>query len=238
MATNQQKLQSTVETHAPSQSFLEEFQHFHLSVKQKLWSVDYFYNQIVELKPEVLYQQQETRGSTLVLKDPYINKEGFGLYANAILDGFLMNAMAVLDTLAHEIKILYTFQHVPQKVYIHTIKGKLAREYPSCTLTGYLSSELAKPWFDLFATYRHCTTHESLVGSNVRYDETLITGELQQAFITLPDDPGDRPFTYRRNRELKSYCIKIRGRVTELVRHSYYLIIQDIKVAHNILPIP
>ncbi|GAH44156.1 unnamed protein product, partial [marine sediment metagenome] len=227
-----------VQAHAPSQPFLEEFQHFNLSVKQKMWSVDYFHNQINELKPEVLYQQQRTRGSTLVLREPYINKEGFGLYANLVLDGFLMNAMAALDTLAHEIRVLYTFQPVPQDVYIRSIKQRLEDQHPYCTLTKYLSDELTKPWFDPFANYRHCTTHESLVGSNVRYDEALITGDRGQAFITLPDDPRNRPFTYSRNRELKSYCVKIRGSVTDLVRHSYYCIIQDIRVAQNILPIP
>ena len=235
-ATNQERLHSIVQAHATSQPFFEEFQHFHLSVKQKLWSVDYFYDQITKLKPEVLYQQQRARGSTLVL-DQYTDKEGFGLYANLILDGFLMNTMAALDTLAHEIKVLYKFDPVPRKVYIHTIKGKLEREHPYRALTNYLSSELAKPWFDPFATYRHCTTHESLVGANIRYDETLITGELQQAFITLPDDPRSKPFTYGRNRELKSYCDKVRRSVIKMVRHSYYCIFQDIKAAHNILPI-
>lgn len=238
MATNQQRLKSIVQAHAPSQLFLEEFQHFNLSVKQKLWSVDYFYEQINELKPEVLFQLQRTRESTVVLQKPYIDKEGFGLYANLILDGFLMNAMAVLDTLAHEIKVLYTFQPPLQDVYIKAIKKKLKRQHPYCNLTKYLSDESVKPWFDSFTEYRHCTTHESLVGSNVNYDEALITGEVRQASITLPDNPHNRPFTYVHRRELKSYCIKIRRNVNDLVRHSYYCIIQDIRVAQNILPIP
>lgn len=237
MATNQRRLQSIVQTHAPNQPFLEEFQHFHLSVKQKLWSVDYFQDRIDELKPEVLYQQQGTRGNVLMLGQ-YPDKEGFGLYANLILDGFLMNAMATLDTLAHEIKILYTFHPVPRKAYIHTIKQKLQSQHQYKALTKYLSGELAKPWFNLLATYRHCTTHESLVGSNIRSDEALITGDIQQAIITLPDDPRNRPLTYRRNRELKSYCVKTRKSVTDLVRHSYYYIVQDIRAAHNTLPIP
>ena len=239
MATNQQRLQSIVQAHAPNQLLLEDFQHFHLSVKQKLWSVDYFHNQISELRPEVLYQQQQTRGSTLVLKEPYINKEGFGLYANLILDGFLMNAMAALDTLAHEIKVLYLFQPMPQDVYIRAIKQRLRREHPFCSLTQYLAGELTKPWFDPFANYRHCTTHESLVTSNVSYGETLITGDPQQpAFITLADDPRIRPCTYNLKRELKSYCVKIRNNVADLVRHSYHCVIQDIRAASNTLPIP
>lgn len=237
MATNQRRLQSIVQTHAQSQPFLEEFQHFHLSVKQKLWSVDYFRDRINELKPEMLYQQQGTEGNILMLGQS-LDKERFGLYANLILDGFLMNTMAALDTLAHEIKILYTFNPALRKIYIRIVEQKLKDQHPNQVLTKHLSRELAKPWFKTLAEYRHCTTHESLVGSNVRFDEALITGDIQQAIIPLPDDPRNRPFTYRRNRELKSYCVKTRNSVNDLVRHSYYCIIQDIKAAHNTLPIP
>lgn len=236
MARNEHRLQSIVQTHTPSQPFLEEFQHFHLSVKQKLWSVDYFQDNIAELRPEVLYQQKQTRKDMLV-GGLHTDKEGFGLYANLILDGFLMNAMATLDTLAHEIEVLYTFHRVPSRVSMHTIERDLKAQHSYRALTKYLSAELVKPWYNLLATYRHCTTHESLVGSNVTYDEALITGYNQHAFITLPDDPRNRPFTYRRNRELKSYCFKTRRIVTDLVSHSYHYIMEDIKAAHNTLPI-
>ena len=237
MATNQSRLQSIVKTHATNQTFREEFQHFHLSVQQKLWSVDYFRERIKELEPEVLYKPKGSQENILMV-DQYQDKEWFGLYANLILDGFLMNTMAALDTLAHEIKLLYTFPPLRPRIYIHTIEQKLTSHHPSKSLTTYLSTELARPWFNTLSEYRHCTTHESLVGSNVRADAALITGHIQQAIITLPDDPRNRPFTYRRNRELKSYCAKTRKGVTDLVRHSYYCILQDIRAAHNNLPIP
>ncbi len=237
MATNQRRLQSIVQTIVPSQSFREEFQHFHLSVEQKLWSVDYFQERIDELEPEVFYKPKGSQENMLMV-DQYQDKERFGFYANLSLDGFLMNTMAALDTLAHEISILYTFPALPPKIYIHTIKQKLTRHHPSKSLTTYLSRELARPWFHTLSEYRHCTTHESLVGSNVRADAALITGHIQQAIIMLPDDPRNRPFTYRRNRELKSYCAKARRSAIDLVRHSYYCIMQDIRVAQNILPIP
>jgi len=235
MVTNQQRLQSIVQAHAPSQPFLEEFQHFHLSVRQKLWSVDNFHRQIHELKPEVLYEQR-TQGNILVL-DQSTDIEGFGFYANLLLDGFLMNTMSALDILAHEIKVLYRFNRVPNRIYIHTIKGCLVREHPLCALTKHLSTELAKPWFDTFSKYRHCTTHESLVGANVRFEASLITGDLQDAYVPLPDDPRRKPFTYRKERELKSYCDRVRKHVLTLVRHSYYCVIQDIQSASSALPI-
>ncbi len=235
-ATNRERLQAVVHSNVTDQVFLREFRHFHLSVAQKLWSVDYFDNQITKLRPEVLYEQR-TQGNTLVV-DQYTDREGFGLYANLLLDGILMNAMSTLDTLAHEITILYKFARVPRKVYIHTIKDRLKKDHPACALTAYLTSELAKPWFETFATYRHCTTHESLVGPNVRFDASLITGDLELVSLPLPDNPRNRPFIYRRGRELKSYCHRIRKTITLMVRRSYQCMILDIKSAHNVLPIP
>ena len=234
-ATNQERLLSLVQTHATGLPLLEEFLHFHMSVRQKLWSIDYFNSRIQELKPEVLYEQR-TRGNTLVL-DKSTDVEGFGLYANLLLDGFLMNTMSTLDTLAHEIKALYRFHRLPSKVYIRTINHCLAREHPRRALTNYVSTELAKPWFDTFTIYRHCTTHESLVGANVRFEASLITGDLQYAYVPLPDDPRRKPVTYRHGRELKSYCNNVESRVVTLIRHSYYCIIQDIKSIGNTLPI-
>lgn len=124
MTTNQERLHSIVQTQSPNRPLFEEFQHFHLSVKQKLWSIEYFRAQIEELRPEVVYKQHRTQTRELVV-GYHTDREGFGLYANLVLDGFLMNAMAALDTLAHEIKVLYTFHPAPRNIYIHTIKEKL-----------------------------------------------------------------------------------------------------------------
>ena len=234
-ATNQERLLSLVQAHPAGSHLLDEVLHFHMSVKQKLWSIDYFNGQVQDLKPEVLYQAR-TQGNTLVL-DRSTDVEGFGLYANLLLDGFLMNTVSALDTFAHEVKALYQFHRPPSKVYIRRIEGCLAREHAGRALTTYLSVELAKRWFDTLTVYRHCTTHESLVGANVRFDASLITGDLQYAYVPLPDDPRHRPFTYKSGRELKSYCSSVRAHVVTLIRHSYYCIIQDIKTTGTTLPI-
>jgi hypothetical protein len=235
-ATNRERLQAVVQRNVTDQGFTQEFCHFHLSVVQKLWPVDYFNGQIAKLKPEMLYKQR-THDDKLVV-DQYPDTEEFGLYANLLLDGILMNAMSTLDTLAHEIRMLYRFNQVPHNIYISTIKDCLTRDHAHCALTVYLASELAKPWFDTFATYRHCTTHESLVGPNIRFEISAITKDLQLASLPLPDNPRCRPFTYKRGRELKSYCNRIRKDITLLVRHAYYCIINDIKRVHNAVPIP
>ena len=241
-SANQSRLQSLVEAHA-SGHLLSEFLWFHLSVAQKLWSVDYFGDEIAGLQPAVFYEQLTQANTSRVQQST--DKKSFGLHSNLLLDGFLMNAMAVLDTLAHEIRVLYSFQGVqsktpskPDRVYIGTVKDDLVKYHSGKHLTKYLSSELTKPWFGTFSRYRHCTTHESLIGSNVHLDVSAITGDLRQAVVPLPDDPKKRPFTYKSNRELKSYCEKTRDNIKQMASRSYYLIGKDMRLSKSVLPIP
>jgi len=246
-ATNQDRLEFIVKTYAANQQLLGEFFHFHLSVTQKLWSVNRLADTIASLQPPVSWEQvvQDDSSSVRSSVEMSTDIKRFGLEANMHLDCFLMNAMAVLDTLAHEIKVLYSFQAIPLKpsskpdrVYIGTVKDELIKYHPSKHLTKYLSTELAKPWFDTFASYRHCTTHESLIGSNIHFDVSAVTGALRQAIVPLPDDPRKRPFDYKRNRELKSYCEKTREGIKKMVNHSYYNIVKDIKLGKCALPTP
>ncbi len=242
-ATNQEKLQAIVQANSTDRQFIDEFLHFHLSVMQKLWSVDHLGDQIAEMQPPVIWEQIVQDDTSRVQKSADVKR--FGLEANLHLDCFLMNAMAVLDTLAHEIRVLYSFQAAkqkpsnrPSKVYVGTVRNDMLKYHSSKHITKYLAGELAKPWFETFASYRHCTTHESLIGSNVHLDLSAITGDLRQALVPLPDDPRKRPFDYKQGRELKAYCDKTREDIKQMVSHCYYHIVKDIKVANFILPIP
>lgn len=233
--TNQDRLQSLVESNSNDQTLLWEFSHFHLSVKQKLWSINYYYDEILKLRPEIHYLPRTKTTSLIVDQSP--NPEWFGLYTNLLLDGFLMTSMSSLDTLAHEIRLLYIFQNVLDRLYI-TYISHLQRDHPNSYITDYLTREINKDWFRKFAKYRHCTTHESLVGASVDIRYGSITGDPQQATVPIPDDPTDRPLTFTENRELKSYCFTVRNHIIEMIRHSYYCIIQDIGQSNNTLPIP
>lgn len=242
-ATNQERLQSIVQANSRDKKLLDEFLHFHLSVVQKLWSVDRIGEQIAEMQPPVIWEQIVQDYTSRVQKSADIKR--FGLEANLHLDCFLMNAMAVLDTLAHEMRVLYSFQAVqqrpsnrPSRVYIGTIREDMLKHHTGKHITKYLAGELAKPWFETFASYRHCTTHESLIGSNVHLDVSAITGDLHQAVVPLPDDPRKRPFSYKQGRELKSYCKKTREDLAQMVSHCYYHVVKDIKQTNSVLPIP
>jgi hypothetical protein len=148
-----------------------------------------------------------------------------------------MTAMSALDTLAHEIGMLYSFRRTPSRLYISKIKDLLVSEHSHRFLTQYLSNELSKSWYVTFSNYRHCTTHESLIGTNIRIDASLFTEEPPDTYVPLPDDPRIKPFTYRHNRELKSYCSLLNNKTTQLIRHSYHCILQDISSVSGTLPI-
>jgi len=108
---------------------LEDFALYHSSVTQKLWSVAYYNRQISYLdinnfRTFTPASATLTSGATYMSPpaDPIIE---YCRHLNLFIDGFFMNSMSVLDTLAHEIFTLYSFTNVPSDKYITTAKRML-----------------------------------------------------------------------------------------------------------------
>jgi hypothetical protein len=181
----------------------------------------------------------------MTAKDKLESIEPFLLSANMFLDGLLMNAMAALDTLAHEIGMVYEFRGVPPvrtskwlgDLYIDKIPEKVKRCHPTSRLAEYLESELAKDWFHTLDMYRNCTTHESLVAVELIQRTSLITEEIERS-VPLPDDPRSWSPTHAKNRELRSYGESLRQDVNRVVSQSYACIVEDLLAADNRVPIP
>lgn len=240
-ANAQDRLRALVETHTKDERLLGEFMHFHFSVSQKLYSLEYFAAQVAGLQPiETWERLVSDDGQSVKLSTDMMT---YGFKANMYLDCILMNAMASLDTLAHEINILYGLWDLGstsprrQDVYIGSVREELARSRSSKKLTAYLLDELQKPWYEVFKGYRTCTTHESLVAPDVEFKTTWYTGQLKQLGVKLPDDPKVRPFTYARNRELKSYCEETVKIIEDVMSQTYVLIAEDIEGGGGSLPI-
>jgi hypothetical protein len=235
----QDKLDSILRTHAEKRVF-EDFRHYHVSVSQKLWSVDYYCDNIAQLKPVTSYERM-SRSPASDLADGKMVAEGstyksFLLSMNMFLDGFLMNAVAALDTLAHEIWVIYKGSKSGD-LYMNAVKKELKKCHPKSQLVEHLEEHLAEDWFDTLRMYRRCTTHESLVAPDISFKISLITGEVEQS-IPLPDDPTNRPFTYAQKRELITYCEEARKKVKLIVDRSYICIVEDLIAADNKVPIP
>jgi len=235
----QDKLDLILRTHAEKRVF-EDFRHYHVSVSQKLWSVNYYCDNIAQLKPVTSYERISRSPASDVTDDKLVAEgstyRSFLLSMNMFLDGFLMNAVAVLDTLAHEIWVIYKGPKSGD-LYMNAAKKELKKSHPKSQLVELLEDHLAEDWFDTLRMYRRCTTHESLVAPDISFKISLITGEVEQS-VPLPDDPTYRPFTYVQKRELTTYCEEAREKVKLIVERSYVCIVEDLMTADNRVPIP
>jgi len=159
---------------------------------------------------------------------------------NRLLDGFFMNSMSTLDTLAHEIFTLYVCLSVPSHIYITTAKKVLTEVHASSKTAKLLDEQLSQGWFAEFEPFRHCTTHESLI----RYDDIEVSFDhVNNRYnllkpIRLPDNPQVIPFTYDSNRVASDYCQSILAKIQSLVADVYASVLLDIRTNGDVLPIP
>lgn len=239
----QKKLWNRVNSNVNDEDFLYSFNLFDRSVTQKLWSTGYYCENLRILDINRFWVRppdsdtQSEAGLTLT-QAPTFDIVGYCRQFNLLLDGFFMNSMSTLDTLAHEISILYTFPQIPSNLYIKVIGNKLLQSHPNSKLSRFLNGQLGLPWYSKFEPYRHCTTHKSLIRLDdikIRVDQVTIHVRVNK--INLPDNPQARRFTYRKRREVTSYCQSILRRIQSLVQKVYENILIDIRRNNNVLPI-
>lgn len=240
----QQTIRELFDSQVTDTRLVSEFRLFDRSVSQKLWSTEYYYSELLRLDIHRFWvipptsDTQSTSGS-ITGQGPLLDIEGYCRHLNLLLDGFFMNSMSTLDTLAHHIATLYYFQRRPKHIYIVSIKNMLVRFHPNSRAGRFLDKQLSQHWFGTFEPFRHCTTHESLI----RYDDITITftqetNRVKISKIKLPDDPQLRPFTYYLNREAIPYCRSILRKIQWLVAKVYQNVLLDIRRNNNTLPMP
>jgi len=242
--TDQQKIRELFASTVSDSRLVYEFELFDSSVNQKLWSTDYHCKQLFNLdikQFQVWPSASDTQsyGSTII-QTPTLDISNYCSHLNLFLDGFFMNAMSTLDTLAHEIFILYESQPVPARIYIGTAREMLHNVHPNSIVAALLDDQLSRPWFTEFEPFRHCTTHESLIRHSdivYRFDSVARHYKLFRK-IKLPDNPQIRPFTYNRNRVANEYCQSLFRKIQWLVTNVYRRVLRDVRTNGNILPIP
>lgn len=244
--TAQQRIHQLFVSSGADQHLISDFELFHKSVDQKLWSTNYFHDRLLELDVHMFYPRLprsetlsiDSSPAQVSLSQATPDMESYCRHANLYLDGFLMNAMSVLDTLAHEIATLYCFGKSLGDIYIRKIKDELLDLHPNSRLGSLLDYQLSQRWFVNFEPYRHCTTHESLIRYEVHSDYDQVRNIWREPQLKLPDDPQARPFTYIRRRELRSFCTRTCRGIESLITRAYRDILRDIHNSGNILPIP
>ena len=238
--TTQQQIKELFNRTVTDGSRVYDFNLFDASVTQKLWSTEYYLRALLYLDiSELVASSTAYTGSDIITGTPNI-LDSFCREINRLLDGFFMNAMSTLDTLGHQIYILYASQSTPTRIYLNTAKDMLVGEHPTSILGQFLDTQSAMPWFSVFEPFRHCTTHESLIRFDdiqISYDYVNSRYKLSKK-IKLPDNPQVRPYTYQKNRVVNNYCKSTFGNLDRLVKKSYECIRRDIRQSGNTIPIP
>lgn len=224
---------------------VEDFNIYHNSVTQKLWSVDYYYRQISTLdinnfRTFTYPSATLTQGTPYMFPptDPVIE---YCRHLNLLIDGFFMNSMSVLDTLAHELFVLYSSPKAKSDKYIKTAHVMINDFHSASEIKKVLDIQLMPSgWFREFERYRNCTTHESLIlYDNIHFtiDPVNFTYCISQP-IKLPDNPQVRPLTYNLNRQVVDYCLSTFQNMASLVSSIYDSVLLDIHAKGDTLPIP
>jgi hypothetical protein len=224
---------------------VDDFNLYHSSVTQKLWSVGYYNWQISTLDINnfrtVAYPSATLTsgtGYTFPATDPVIE---YLRYLNLLIDGFFMNSMSALDTLGHELFVLYSSHKVKPDIYISTAHVMISQFHSASQAKKVLDSQLVPGgWFTEFERYRHCTTHESLIvydDIHFRIDPVNFNYRLDQP-VKLPDNPQVRPLTYDLNRNVVDYCLSTFQTIELLVSSLYDSVLLDIHAKGDTLPIP
>ena len=243
MPTAKTEIRDLYNTSVTNTVLVYEFNLYDESVAQKLWSTEYYLRNLQSLDINNYLVFPTTSGTistgSVFIPHPLLDTARFCYEINRLLDGFFMNSMSTLDTLGHQIYKVYRSTTIPTKIYVYTAKDMLVREHPTSKLTPFLDSQLGSRWYSEFESFRHCTTHESLIrfeDIGIKYDPITTRYKLSKQ-IKLPDDPQVRPFTYGRNRKAIEYCVGLFGRIKTLVDKTYDSIIVDIRSNGNIVPI-
>lgn len=239
-----QRIRELYNTSVTNSRLLLDFNLFHSSVNQKLWSVDYYRKSIKNLdinQFKVFPSSTATQSAgTRTTQEPLLDIHGYCLHMNLFLDGFFMNAMSVLDTLGHELYTLFTAPRIPSKIYISTANNMLSSYHHASETSQFLNNQLSQQWFTKFEPFRHCTTHESLI----RYDDIKFSYEqVENKYkltedIKLPDNPQTRPFAFTQRRVAMNYCNSIFNKINTLINGVHGKVLRDFHRNGDIFPIP
>ena len=237
----QQTLINLLNSNVSDTQLIYDFNLFDKSVTQKLWSTEYYCKNLISLDVNKFWIQpseSDTRsaGINSLTQAPTFDIVGYCRQFNLLLDGFFMNSISTLDTLAHEISILYSLRRNLDDIYITNINSALNQ---NLKISVFIRSQLNLVWFNNFKNYRHCTTHESLIrisDIDIRYDQDTNRFKLIKK-IKLPDNPKIRPFTYEKGRIPVTYCENSLKRIQSFVVKAYKNILIDIQRNNNTFPI-
>jgi len=217
-----------------------DFDIFHFSAQQKLWQSNYYFQRIMDI-----YNSQRfvadyinvinvpttdyggvTESSTVKYE---IDKVKLARYCNLYIDGYFSSVSSIFDSLAHEVNILFKLLKIDQNIYIGTILNKLKQKHPKSEFYKFLIKQRSKRWWRIMNNFRNALIHESIIATDIETTTNVPAGREELKKIPLPDNPKRRPFTYKKDCELKSFVENFHKNIPPVLEQCYKKITRDLK---------
>ena len=210
-----------------------DFDIFHFSVQQKLWESNYYINEIKNFSGDnFAYSEtlgEKTQTVTVIMS---LDKVEIARYCNLYIDGYFMSVMSIFDSLAHEVNSLFKFlsSYPNTKIYFYTIFKEFEQKMPNSEFYKYTSEILSNNgWWKTLGKFRNAITHEAIIAPEIETSFDLTVGKETLKKIPLPDNPQKRPFTYKKNYELRSFIENFHKNITSSIERCYKKLTKDLE---------
>jgi len=231
-----------------------------LSVKQKIWSLDWYFKAIQEFDPaddnimtdpgaisptsklqiDQIYGLTTSSG-TVTISSPILSEKDKLFLINLLFDGFVWNAKSVLDCFAHEVRCIFSLGGYSQKrkLHIDDLPNILKNTHKDRLLTKLLKDIKQKDWYKKLNKFRDITTHKNVIPKEIEYTTTERTSvsssipriKTREGKIFLRENPD---YENSREIELKIFVEGVYNEVKDLINDSYNAIDRDIEKEKNL----
>lgn len=225
-----------------------------ISVKQKLWSLDWYFKVIQEFNPahdaimtdpgvvspiatqNVGQTQLTTSSGTVTIINPILSEKDKLFLISLLFDGFTWNAKSILDCFAHEAIFIYSMGGYSQKrkLHIDDLPKLLENNHKKRNFTQLLDRVKKEDWYRQLNKFRDTTTHRNVIPKEIEYTTTERTNFLsnipkiktREGKIFIKKDPDDEK---SEEIDLKNFTVTVDNKIKKLIEDSYQAIFKDIK---------
>ena len=210
---------------------------FHISVERKLKSVEIWFQNVETILPDFIQATGTARSGQAVTEGLTPDLESLISKISAYIDAFFMSGKSVLDTFAHELRILYGLGGHTGDLYFGESLSLLNTHHLDTQINSYLSGIDFDTlnWHKDLNAYRHASTHESIIPIKPSMDFDFITGEWKEMILKLPLDTAQRPLTYN-GKNFNDVGKEIQDNLFNLIVECYRRIWDDIGQQQTIIP--
>lgn len=205
----------------------------HLSVQQKLSSLDHYKEELLSFESSSFIDAVDlsSSSSSAVSTSPGqqpLRSRSVAFELNRILDAFVTNGRSVFDTLAREMEWLYAGSPKGDIYFSKWPSEKLQKRYLSSSFWKIVDAVKQEQWYQYLGVVRKSTIHECLISPRIRFELDPISGTVPISSIFLPDDPKVWPASYDQQHDLKRFVQETHQKITKFLEEVAITVRNDL----------